>query len=388
MEKSTWRAEFPVAREWAYYDHAAVAPLCKRAARQVSAWNEDLLANGAVNEGDWWRQVESARLLAARLLHAKPDEIALLKNTSEGLAMIAEGFPWQPGDNVIIPAGEYPANVYPWLHLAARGVETRVIVCRGPRVEIADLRAAMDNRTRLLAISHVQFASGFRSDLAALADICRRRGIDFCVDAIQGLGVFPIDVEAMGIDYLAADGHKWLLAPEGGAIFYVRAEKIDKLRPVTVGWKSVARPLDFSNIDFTLKSDASRFECGSYHMPCLVGLQGSLEYLQEIGIATIHRAVADHTEELCEQLRRLGATIYSDRGAEVWSGIVSFTLPHTEARAVALACRHLKVILSARAGRLRVSPHFYNDASDMQRLLDALREASTNATIPVPDVVD
>ena len=217
-----YRKEFPITQEWVFLNHAAVAPLCQRARDRICEWADDMAANGDVHEAKWWAEVESVRRTAADLIGAHYGEIALLKNTSEGLALVAEGFPWQQGDNVVIAEGEYPSNVYPWLHLRDKGVEVKTVPCREARIEIDDIASMIDERTRMLSISHVQFGTGFRSDLTALGTLCRERGIDFCVDAIQGLGVFPIDVKAMKIDYLAADGHKWLLAPEGSALFLHR----------------------------------------------------------------------------------------------------------------------------------------------------------------------
>lgn len=369
----SYRGHFPVTEKWVFLNHAAVAPLSRAAQQKLHAWADDTAANGDVHEGQWWREIESVRARAARLVSAAPGEIAFLKNTSEGIAQVAEGFPWRAGDNIVQPAGEYPANVYPWMHLASRGVELRVVPCRGVRIEPADLEAAMDDRTRLLTVSFVQFATGFRSDLAALGALCRRRGIDFCVDAIQGLGVFPIDVKAMGIDYLAADGHKWLVAPEGAAIFYVSAEKLEKLRPISIGWKSVVNMLDYSHIDYRLKADASRFEGGSFNMPGILALGASLELLETIGIATINARVRAVTDYLVERLPARGATIASLRDESSWSGIVSFRLPHEpDPLALVRRLRQEHIVLSCRDGRLRASPHFYNDKSDIDRLLERL----------------
>jgi selenocysteine lyase/cysteine desulfurase len=369
-----YRNEFPVTGEWAFLNHAAVAPLSRRAHDKLVEYAHDVAYNGNVHEGNWWGQLEKNRALAARLLGARPEEIAWVKNTSQGLAFVAEGFPWKSGDNVVIPTGEYPANVYPWMHLADRGVSVRFVPTRGSQVSEIDLANALDDRTRLLSISHVQFATGFRSDLASLGRICRDRGVDFCVDAIQGLGVFPIDVEAMHIDYLSADGHKWLLAPEGAGLFYIRESKLEKIRPSCVGWKNVINFRDFHKIDFRLRPDAARFEEGTFNIPGLAALGASLALLDEIGIPTIMQRVKDTTDYLVDQLVEIGAEVISSRRRAEWSGIVSFTVPGVDP---ATAIPHLlsrKVVIAQRAGRLRASPHFYNSHEDIDRLIWALQE--------------
>lgn len=368
-----YRAEFPVTQNWTYFDHAAVAPISQRAHDRIREWSDDLLQNGDVHEGSWFAQVEKIREQAAALIAAKPSEIAFLKNTSEGIAMVAEGFPWKEGDNVLLIEGEYPANIYPWLHLKSRGVESRIVPCVDSRIVIDKLAAAIDHRTRMISVSFVQFASGFRADLAAIAQLCRDHDLDLCVDAIQGLGVFPLDVEKLGIDYLAADGHKWLVGPEGAAIVYVRESKIDKLRAPSIGWKSVVHFLDFSNIDYRLRPEAARFEGGSYQMPCILGLGGSLEIFHEVGVANIEQRVGQLTHHLVEGLQRDGANLVSPRGDGEWSGIVSFTMPGQETADLVKRCKQERVILSNRAGRLRASPHFYNTQAEIDHLLTLLK---------------
>ncbi|QDU62768.1 Cysteine desulfurase [Planctomycetes bacterium Pan216] len=367
-----YRDEFPVTKKMAYFNHAAVAPLSKRALERVHAWANDMAEHGDLHEGDWWVEIEEMRARAARLLHAEKEEIAILKNTSEGIGFVAEGFPWKKGDNVVIAQGEYPANVYPWMHLQSRGVAVKTVPERDARIPFEEIEAAIDERTRLLSISFIQFATGFRSDLAALGRLCRDRGIDFCVDAIQGLGVFDIDMRELGIDYLTADGHKWLVSPEGAAIFAIAKDNIPKIRPVSIGWKSVVDFLNYSTIDFRLRDDAARFENGTLNVGGTVALGASLTLFEEVGIETINSLVKRNTDDLVTMLEAEGATIVSSRREGEWSGIVCFQWPDEDARAVVKRCRRQDVIISTRAGRLRASPHFYTNAEDLQRLRSAL----------------
>ena len=231
--------EFPIARRWAYFDHAAVAPLPRRAGDALRAWIAEQEENGVVNWPVWEEKVEILRDRVALLVGAHRDEIAFVSSTTQGIGLIAEGFPCAKGDSVVIPAEEYPSNIYPWMNLASRGVSARLVPSRDGRIWPEDLAAAMDQSTRVLAISHVEFASGFRNDLDLLAELCQDRGVAFFVDAIQGLGPLQIDLRQTPIDFLAADGHKWLLGPEGAGLLFVRRDWIERLRPLGVGWHSV-----------------------------------------------------------------------------------------------------------------------------------------------------
>lgn len=374
MSDADYRKQFPVTQEWAFLNHAAVAPLSRPAHDRVLEWAHDYTYHGNVREADWYREIEQVRQTAAEYIHATPREVAFLKNTSEGLSLVAEGLDLRSGESVVTVRGEFPANVYPWLHLETKGVTVRQVdpVERG-RVRLEDLAAAIDDTTRLVSISFVQYASGFRSDLAAIGRLCRERSVLFCVDAIQGLGVFPIDVAAMQIDFLAADGHKWLLAPEGAAIFYCRHELLGRLRPTSVGWKSVAGYTDYAKIDFRFPDAASRFECGSMNVPGIVGLGASLRLLRDVGSEVIASRVRSLTDDLVRRLAAIGAAVFSPRGDGEWSGIVSFELPGREPRRVKKHCLEQKVVIAYRDGRLRASPHFYNNADDLEALLDALR---------------
>jgi selenocysteine lyase/cysteine desulfurase len=372
MDWDALRDEFPVTGRWAFFDHAAVAPLSGRARRAVEEWAADLAENGEVHGARWDKRVEEVRGLAGRLLNADPADIAFVKNTSEGIGFVAEGFPWRAGDNLVTAAEEYPANLYPWMNLAARGVEVRIVATRQHRLWVDDFRKAMDVRTRLVSLSFVEFASGFRNDLDAVGQLCRERGVYFFVDAIQGLGVLPLDVRHSPVDFLAADGHKWLLGPEGAGIFYLRRELLDLLHPVAVGWNSVVGARDFSRIDFTLKPSAGRWESGSLNVAGITALGASLGLLLEIGIPVVAERVLHLTDYLVERAARAGLEVYSSRLHGDKSGIVSLTVPGGEVRPLVRRCRENGVVINQRAGRLRVSPHCYNTTAEVDRLLELI----------------
>lgn len=377
MSWTTFRAAFPVTERWAYLDHAAVSPLPAPTRAAMLAWLDDVTANGVVHESRWLARVEEIRRQFGRLLGADPLDLAFLKNTSEGIGLVAEGLPWQPGDNVVSVEGEYPANVYPWLNLADRGVTLRRVPTSDGRVSLDDLRAAIDDRTRIVTLSMVEFATGFRNDLDAVGGLCRERGVLCFVDAIQGLGVLPLDVSRTPIDFLAADGHKWLLGPEGAAIFWARRDCVERLHPVGVGWNSVVGAWDFSTIDFRLKPHAGRWESGTLNMGGILGLGASLDLLMEAGIDAVGQRVLELTDRLCAGAEAVGWGVYSSRRETERSGIVSLHVPTgNDPSAIVRALRRRGVVTNHRAGRLRVSPHAYNTPDEIDRLLDMLRELS------------
>lgn len=366
------REAMPVTEKWAYFDHAAVAPISSPAAEAMRTWVREAAEEGDTVWLDWARQVKDLRTAAAELLGASEDEIALVPNTTVGINLVAEGFPWQSGDNVVTLDDEFPANVYPWLNLESRGVETRRVPTTDGRVDLDQLAAHCDQRTRVVSVSWVGYANGCRRNLEAISEIAHRHDAIFLVDAIQGLGVFPIDVVEANIDCLSADGHKWLLGPEGAGIAYVSRACLDRLRPIGVGWNSVVHAADFSHIELKLKPAAARYEGGSHNMAGFVALKASLQFLLSLGVENLAAAVLDFADRAVQDLQELGAVIRSPRQTEERSGIISFEMPGRDPVSLRKHCLTQKVALNCRAGCLRISPHAYNDQQDLDRLLDAL----------------
>lgn len=369
------RRQMPVTADWAYFDHAAVAPLSLPASRAMEACTADYTARGHVGARQWAAQLDDLRRLAATLVGASEEEIALVPNTTAGINIVAEGYPWQEGDNVVVLASEFPSNRLPWLNLAGRGVEIREVPNPRERLDLGDLQSACDQRTRIVSASWVGYATGWRNDLDALVEIAHRRGALLFVDVIQGLGVFPLDVGATPIDFFSADGHKWLLGPEGAGLLYVRREHLERLRPLGIGWHSSRHASDFSRREFDLKPSAERYEGGTPNTIGFVGLRGSLELLLGYGAARLGQRLVEITDEACQRLEALGATIASCRQAERASGIVAFELPGRDLPAVRSHCLERRIVLSCRDGRLRISPHAYTDENDLRRLCEALRAA-------------
>jgi cysteine desulfurase/selenocysteine lyase len=374
MDWMQFRDQFPTTKTWAYFDHAAVAPLSGPCVSAIADYTADLAVNGVRSFRRWESRIEEVRRIAGHLLNSDPLDVAFVQNTTAGIGLIAEGFPWQPGDNVITVAEEYPSNQYPWMNLRDRGVEARSVPSRNNRVAIEDLRDAMDGRTRLLAISAVEFASGYRNDLAALGELCRSKDVFFFVDAIQALGVLPIDVRDLLIDAMSADGHKWMLGPEGAGIFYVRREWIDRLHTLGVGWNSVVGAHDFGKIDFRLKPHAGRWEGGSANVAGITGLGASLQLLLDVGIPAIAERVMALTEYLAEAAPATGWQVFSSRLPGEKSSIVSLVKDGASPWEIKKRCEQNGIVVNVRAGRLRISPHAYNSFEEIDRLIDLLCE--------------
>lgn len=375
---TVFREQMPVAQSIAYFDHAAVGPLTLPASVAIQEWCAEATYTGDMNWPKWNHRVTRLRRLAASLVNASPTEIAIVPNTTAGINFVALGLEWKDGDNIVLPASEFPSNLYPWKSLERFGVEFREVpLTANHEVDLDGIAAACDSRTRIVTCSWVGFASGYRIDVAKLAEIAHSNGAYFFLDAIQGLGVFPLDVKSCEVDFFAADGHKWMLGPEGAGLFYVSEAMLDKLAPQMIGWGSVTNPFDYSSPKLEIKPDASRYEGGSMNMVGVAGLLASLELLHQQGLSHSTSLVADHvlnvTDYLCDRLLGIGASIKSVREAKHASGIVSFDiegLPLVEVR------KHLLqrgIVTSCRGGWLRCAAHAYNDTADVDRLCETIQ---------------
>ncbi len=371
---------FPILSQWQFFNHAGVAPLPHVGAKAIRAYAERA-EQSAYLHSQWYRDIESLRISAAELIGAHRDEVAFVKNTSEGISIVANGIDWQWGDRVVTTAIEYPANIYPWMEqVRNRGVKLVMVPeesdAAGRRYVPLEkiLEEARDPKTKVVTLSHVEYASGQRHDLAVIGKYCRENNKYFCVDAIQSLGAIPLDVQAMNIDYLSADGHKWLLGPEGAGIFYCRRDLLERTRPLMIGWMNVVDAQNYGNYDYTLRPDAGRFECGSLNVPGLLALKVSLELLKGIGVDLIAQRLKLLTDRLILGLMMKGYQVVSPRSNFDWSGIVSFVSPTLNHQEIIQRLRKHQTEIALREGRLRVSPHFYNTDEQMDKLIEVLPE--------------
>jgi len=364
--------EFPLTDDLIYLNHAAVAPWPKRTSDAVIAFAAQNSRFGSHFYLDWLKKETELRRQFQTLLNAaSADDIALVKNTSEALSFVASGLPWQAGDNIVSSNQEFPSNRLPWQSLADRGVEFREADLSSADTPEDALFARADSRTRLLTISSIQFASGLRMDLPRIGEFCKQRGILFCVDAIQSLGAVQFDAQACRADFVMADGHKWLLGPEGLGVFYSTPEARERLKLTQYGWHMMKDIHNYENVPWEIHPGARRFECGSPNMLGIHALSASLSLLLETGMATVEACVIARNDYLKAAIAAHPQLILlSDRQSPLKSGIVVFKHQSHDSQAL---YRHLQqngVVCALRGGGIRFSPHFYNTFTELDKAVE------------------
>lgn len=368
--------EFPACRNRAFLAHAAVCPLPRRVAEAVTGYafqatldDQELPARTQL--------YQDVRDRTAQLIGAQPDEIAIVGPTSLALSYVAAGFPLRKGDNIVIYFDDYPSNVYPWMALAQRGVEVRLLPTRElGQIRTADVLGQVDENTRLVALASCHFISGWRLDLPALGAALRKRRVALCIDGIQTVGAFPTAAEHA--DVIAADAHKWLLGPCGAGFLYVRKSWHETLRPIVYGWNNVRCPDFIAREEITFRSGAQRYEVGTHGVLGLFGFRAALDLILEIGVDAIAAELLRKRAWLVPALQARGWTVLgADAPAPHQSGIVTIHKPDTDLPALHARLMEAGIVLSLRTDRrhrhyLRFSPHFYTPDEDLQRAVDAL----------------
>lgn len=371
-ELSAYREEFPITGNYVFFNNAAVSSPPSRVSRAVSELFNDYSHYGLMRYPRWMKQVEKTRSLFANLINADPYEVCFMGNTSEGLSAVASGISWMHGDRVLVPIPDFPSNVYPWTNLERQGVEIDYFQKTNGRFTPAEIESAIKPRTRLITISSTDFATGFRCDLEGIGEVCRKKGVLLCVDAIQSLGAVPLDVQRCGIHFLASGGHKWLLAAMGIGALYISKEANDLVHPSRVGWRSVENEENFYDLELKLKTDARRFESGTLNVPGITALGASLEMLLEIGIERIHERILDLTDKLSSGLAKRNLEIISPLEREGRAGILSFLPGAGNAHDLFRFFLKNNVLVAQRGDAIRLSPHFYNDEADIDRFFAVL----------------
>lgn len=371
------REQFPILATGLYLNHAAIGPWPRCAAEAMQSFAEENMRRGPAAYVAWIEREGALRRDLAKLIGAASErEIALLKNTTEGISTVAWGLDWRAGDNVVLPAAEFPSNRLPWMAQANLGVEIREVDIRAAEHAETALAEAMDERTRLLTVSAVQWSDGFRLDLQQLGRACKERGVLFFVDAIQQVGALPVDVEACHIDFLAADAHKWLLGPEGIALFYARERSLGQLTLRQQGWHMFEDPWNFQREDWTPARSARRFEAGSPNSAGQAALHASVGLLLRQGPQFVAARILENTNYLVTRLSGLpGIRVLSCRDANRRSGIVSFGSDSVSARVLNKRLAAQGVICAVREGAVRVSPHFYQDEQALESFVGLLEQA-------------
>ncbi|KFI22704.1 aminotransferase class V-fold PLP-dependent enzyme [Nitrosococcus oceani] len=371
--KKDYSDQFPQKKGIIYLNHAAVAPWPRRTAAAVKNFAEENVIIGALRYPQWLETEKKLRKLARLLINApSADDIALIKNTSEGLSIVASGLDWQAGDNIVTSNQEFPSNLIPWQALAKRGVKLRETNLSAEPTPEDSLLAQIDEQTRLLTISSVQYASGLKMDLEKIGQFCRQRNILFCVDAIQSLGSLNFDCQTIHADFVIADGHKWMLGPEGMGIFYCRPEIKDQLQLHQFGWHMVEAIGDYDNKDWSIARSARRFECGSLNMIGIFALKESLDLLiNQVSIAQVEQAVLANTAYLVERIQtEPKLQLLSSSSPDRYSGIVTFKHKKVDSSILYHHLIEQGVICALRGGGIRFSPHFYTPRTGLVQALN------------------
>jgi cysteine desulfurase / selenocysteine lyase len=368
------RALFPALKRFTYLNSAAVSPMPTTAIEAVASQMDDVSTFGSLHYLDWIDTKTRARQLVAQSLNVRPEQIAFTRNTSDGFASIANGITWRTDDNIVSFAREFPANFYPWRRIRdSVGVELRLCPERHGRIDLDELISLIDGNTKVVAISSVQFSSGFRADLERIGRAARAVDALFCVDVIQGLGAHGYDLPAQYVDAASGASHKWLCAPEGCGILYLSDRAHERIEPTLTGWISVETPWDFEDREQRYQPNALAWESGTGASSLFYGLEQSLKLMTGIGLSRIEAYLDNLTNSLCDGLADKHYDVVSSRHPGEKSAIVC--IQHRRG----LDCNELvkrledeNVIVSPREGRIRIAPHFYNDQSDVDRLIDAL----------------
>ncbi len=368
------RELFPAANNYAYLNSAAVAPLPTIAIEAVSRQLRDVSENGSANYLDWIATKNRARATVAKMLKVKPEQIAFMRNTSDGFATVASGLKWKKGDNIVTFEREFPANFYAWRRVRdAFGVELRLCPERNGRIDLDEFINLIDKNTRLVSISAVQFASGFRADLERIGEAARTVDALFAVDIIQAFGTTPLDLEAQKIDIAAGASHKWLCSPEGCGILFLSDRARERIEPTLVGWISVADAWNFEDYEQDFKPNALAWETGTGAASLFYGLEESAKLLFDTGAERIESYLEELTDYLCELLAGKNYEIVSSRAGGEKSQIVC--IKNNDGLTSVEIANHLQkenIIVSPRGDRVRIAPHFFNNRDDIERLAENL----------------
>jgi cysteine desulfurase/selenocysteine lyase len=372
MDWNKYRSYYPHLNEQIYLNHAAIAPTNILAREAIHGFIDNRLHKHIEFWPDMMEKKNNFISLIGSLIHAPSDNIALTMNTSSGLNILTLGLNWKAGDRILLNDFEFPSNVIPFLNLRRLGVEIDFVQHRDGAILVDDIIEHIHPRTRLLSISFVEFLNGFRNDLRVISEICHQHDIIFSVDAIQGLGALQMNVKQMGIDFLSCGGHKWLMWPASVGFVYIAPRIFDQVYPTQAGWLGLETPFDFFNYDQPFAPTAQRFETGAYNVMGIMGATATLEMMIEIGPQLIENKILSNTNYLIEKLERKGFQLFTKKEDNHRSGIVTFY--HHKAEQLFDFLKEHKVTISLREGKIRVSPHFYNDFSDLDRFFELVSD--------------
>lgn len=369
-ELAWWRDnQFDITKHHTYLDHAAMSPLPKQVENSISSFNRYRSTNGS-NFNSWWDNSEKLRQRISDLIGSTTEQIGFVQNTSSGINVAAQGLPLNPGDNVIISDMEFPSNVYPWLNLYLKGIEVRWLHNSNGMIKLSDVEDLIDKRTKVISLSLVEAGNGYKNDISSISKLCQEQNVYFVVDAIQGLGVHPIDVKEMGIDILVSGFFKWLFGPDGLAFVYCSDRVLNTLTPVYIGWAGMENKFSYENYDFNLHPSARKIETGNLNFSAIQGANTALELVSDIGVSTIQERTMYLSRYFRKALKEISKVhCLSDFPEENQSQIVLISCDNSEQ--VYQKLKDQGIHVNHRSG-LRISPHFYNTKKDIDKLLNIL----------------
>lgn len=371
--------EFNLDDDVIYLNHAAVAPWPVRTEKAVNAFCRENVTIGSKKYANWLNVEAHLKNQLAQLIQAdNADEIALVKNTSEALSFVAYGLDWAHGDTIVTSDEEFPSNMIPWESLENQGVRVIKTHLKDTEDPTAELIKNIDSRTKLLTISSVQYASGLRVDLERLGEACQQRGVLFCIDAIQSVGAFPIDVKKYQADFVMADGHKWMLGPEGLGFFYCRQSSINTLKLTQYGWHMVEDMGNYDALEWSTAKSARRFECGSPNMLSIHALSASLSLLLEVGMNTVANNLIERGQYVIDKVQQSPSLTLLTKPDAQGNNIIVFKPTKHDTNELFDYLTSQQVVCAKRGGGIRFSPHFYTPFSVIDRAFTLINRFLTD----------
>ncbi len=366
------RRHFPITKNHKFFNHASISPMPIDVVDAIRKFNEDIMHHGNMHERRWIRQVEKTREMYARLINAEPEEIAFIKSTSQAISIICKGIKFRKGEKILTADVEFPANIYPWMAVSPKGVEIKFVGANDGRIDPKDIEKSLDAKTKIIALSLVEYGSGFRNYVEEVGEICRKKGIFFYLDGIQGVGAIPVDVKRFNVDFMSVATSKWLFGPHGVAILYIRKDIIDEIAYEEISWRSVIEEESRKNIKVDNKSFARKFEGDNANFAGVIGLGAALKFRESIGNELIYNLLAKNVDLIFEELKRRRYLIYGPVNKSERAGIISVS--HQEYSCEELLTRLLSenIIVSIRNNHLRISPHFYQTEEEIEFLFEVL----------------
>ncbi|MCX7959645.1 MAG: aminotransferase class V-fold PLP-dependent enzyme [Deltaproteobacteria bacterium] len=366
------RKHFPITNNHRFFNHASISPMPFDVADAIKEFNEDIMHHGNMHERRWIRQVEKTREMYARLINAEPEEIAFIKSTSQAISIICKGMKFRKGEKILTADVEFPANIYPWMAMTPKGVEIKFVGAKDGRIDPRDIEKSIDAKTKIVALSLVEYGSGFRNYVEEIGEICKKKGIFFYLDGIQGIGAIPVDVKKFNVDFMSTAASKWLFGPHGVAILYIRKDIINEIGYEEVSWRSVIEEESRKNFRMDTKAFARKFEGDNANFSGIIGFGAALKFREGIGNNVIYRLLSKNVDLIFEELKRRKYLIFGPVSSSERAGIISVTHPEFSCEELVARLLAENIIVSIRNNHLRISPHFYQTEEEIEFLFEVL----------------